>query len=279
MTQGSLFDAEPPSHVKPSEDHVRTLRVLITVKAAPNPSSAHGETVCVAGLSLDLECPGWRRLYPINFRHLEQDVRFHKYDVVAVDAVPARNDVRVESWRPHMATLRVEGHLRPWRRRREWLDPVVEMSMCELNAAARDQAAAKSLALVRVADVAGLEIDRHPGWTPDEQAKIDAYVNQLTLSGDDDRTPLEAPRFRGYYRWRCYDSACNGHRQGLLDWEFVALQRRLGERNEAETRRALVTKFVDQICNPSSRDVAFYVGNQAKRHHVFSVLGAYYPSR
>jgi hypothetical protein len=30
------------------------------------------------------------------------------------------------------------------------------------------------------------------------------------------------------------------------------------------------------MCDPR-RDTAFYVGNQAKRAHVFSVLGVYYP--
>lgn len=32
------------------------------------------------------------------------------------------------------------------------------------------------------------------------------------------------------------------------------------------------------MCDPR-RNVAFYVGNQAKRTHVFSVLGVYYPER
>jgi hypothetical protein len=45
-----------------------------------------------------------------------------------------------------------------------------------------------------------------------------------------------------------------------------------------ELRRVLEDKFLMMMCD-RRRDVAFYVGNQAKRVHVFSVLGVYYPER
>jgi hypothetical protein len=54
------------------------------------------------------------------------------------------------------------------------------------------------------------------------------------------------------------------------------LQRRLAGRDDAEVQRELQAKFLTMMCSPK-RDVAFYVGNQAKRVHVFSVLGVYYP--
>ena len=56
--------------------------MLITVKAAPTPSTTYGETVCVAGLSADPSDPGWVRLYPINFRHLDDTSQFAKYDII-----------------------------------------------------------------------------------------------------------------------------------------------------------------------------------------------------
>jgi len=37
-------------------------------------------------------------------------------------------------------------------------------------------------------------------------------------------------------------------------------------------------RFLDMMC-AANRDVAFFVGNQAKRVNVFSVLGVYYPQR
>lgn len=279
MEQHSLFDADPPARVKPSDDGFRQLRVLITVKAAPNPSALYGETVCVAGLSLDLDRPGWVRLYPINFRYLDDNRKFKKYDVVTIDAAPARNDSRTESWRPQMDTLAVDAWLRPWNRRRQWLDEQVVGSMCALNEAAQKESQAPSLGLVRPAMIEDLDVEPHPGWSADEQSKIDNYVNQLTLFGDEERSPLEAPRFRAFYRWRCLSKTCRGHRQGILDWELVALQRRLATRDDAAVVREIRRVFLNKICNTATKDVAFYVGNQAKRPQVFSILGVYYPPK
>jgi hypothetical protein len=279
VTQLSFFGpGEDGPRPKPASDQTARLRVLITVKAAPNPSETYGETVCVAGLSADLQRPGWIRLYPVNFRALASDDRFRKYDIISVDARPARQDQRRESWKPVMDTMIEEGHLDAWKPRRAWLDPYVEDSMCRLNRSAKEDPNGQSLALVRVKEVAGLDIEPHPGWTLEEQRKINAYVNQLELFATQDRTPLEAPRFRAAYRYRCHDPRCGGHRQGVLDWELVALQRRLAGLPDRQACRAIETRFLDEMC-AANRDVAFYVGNQAKRPHVFSVLGVYCPRR
>jgi hypothetical protein len=251
---------------------------MITVKAAPNPSDKYGETVCVAGVSVDPSHPGWIRLYPVNFRYLEQDMRFHKYDIVAVDGVRARADVRHESWNPRMTTLRVEQRLTAWGRRRPHLDPYKGTTMCELNAAAKTDGVDPSLGLVRAKSVEDFAVEPHPGWSRHEQLKIDRYVSQIDLFGGEDRTPLQAPRFRGTYHWHCQSDSCRGHRQGNIDWELVAFQRRLRKHTDAELAEAIRTKFLGELCAPS-RDVAFYVGNQAKRHNVFSVLGVWWPPR
>jgi hypothetical protein len=88
-------------------------KVVITVKAAANPSERHGENVCVAGIEFDeLGRASWIRFYPINFRYLQHDDRFKKWDVVTVDCVPAMQDGRVESWKPVMATTETQPHLR-----------------------------------------------------------------------------------------------------------------------------------------------------------------------
>lgn len=42
-------------------------RILVTVKAYPNPSKKYIETVCVAGVT---ESGQWIRLYPIPYRFL-----------------------------------------------------------------------------------------------------------------------------------------------------------------------------------------------------------------
>lgn len=274
--QEPLFGGLEPAKDKPLPQRSR-LRILITVKAAPTPSARSGETVCVAGLALDHLSSHWVRLYPINFRYLEQDVKFKKYDIVEVEATPAGNDGRRESWKPDMQTLVVTKHLDPWKGRRTLLDPVVEDSMCALNKANQSGATGPSLALVRPRIVRGLVISKHPGWSHEDQVKIDAYVNQLELFDAPDKTPLEAPRLQGHYEWLCHDSQCKGHRQSIIDWEFVALQRRSPKLTDDALGAQLRAKFLTMMCR-GDRHVAFFVGNQAKRHHVFHVLGVYYPT-
>lgn len=252
------------------------------MKAAPNPSAHHGETVCVAGLRVhDDGATSWIRLYPINFRALDQDKSFDKYDIVRVGVSPVdgrSGDNRVESHRPDMSILTRESHLAPWEPRQKWLDPMVTGDACRLGRDAARNPAATPLALVRPMEILDLEIERHPGWTPDERAKIDAYVGQLTLFGDENRTPLDAPRFKGWYRYRCHANGCNTHRHQILDWEFVALQRRHMNDDERSARQALRAKFLDMMC-AVDRDPAFYLGNQAKRRHTFNALGCYYPRK
>lgn len=248
---------------------------MVTVKAAPNPSEAHGETVCVAGLRLDPGHEGWVRLYPVNFRFLEEEHTFRKYDVISLRATPA-NEARRESWRPHIDTIKTETHLDGWAARLPYLQPHANVTMCELNR--RAKSGGPSLGLVHARTVDGLDVEEHPGWNPDEQRKIDAFLAQTELfETGRPKTALEAPQFRAFFRWHCRDERCDGHRQGLLDWEFTAFQRHLTG-SIAEREASIRARWLEHVCAPE-RDVFFYVGNQAKRHHVFSVLGVVYPKR
>jgi hypothetical protein len=274
-------DREPPS--KPAGDRPVKMRVLVTVKAAPNPSEKYGETVCVAGLRIDPDATGWVRLYPINFRDLESDSAFRKYSVVRLEALPARQDSRRESWRPLMDSLKIEADISPvdgWRKRASWLAPHVENSMCRIVAGTRESHSAQSLALVRPREVKGLDIEPHPGWSDAERRKLEAYSNQPELFDQErtNRSPLEAPRFRAYYRYTCGELTCRGHRQGLLDWELVALQRNLRGFSDVQAIEQIQAKFLGQMF-AARKDPAFYVGNQAKWAQTFSVLGVFYPDR
>lgn len=151
--------------------------------------------------------------------------------------------------------------------------------MCRLVQQTKLSASAKSLALIRPKKVLALDVEPHPGWTPDQQVKIDQYVQQEQLFAERDRTPLEAPRFQAWYRYLCDESDCRGHRQGVLDWELIALQRmRLSHLDDTAAVREVRAKFLDMMCAPE-RSPAFFVGNQAKRASVFSVLGVFYPKR
>lgn len=273
----SLFGPYDDVGEKPAAVAETAMSVLITVKAAPNPSTSYGETVCVAGLRIDPGSEGWVRLYPISFRDLDGSERFKKYQVVYLRAMPNRRDRRVESWRPNRESIRVGVFLPPWNQRRAYIDPYIEDAMCTVHRAVTPKIAARSLAAVRPRRVRDLLIKAHPGWSSTEQAKADKYVDQPDLTGRR-RTALEAPRFQGWYSYVCWEPFCRGHRQGILDWEFVTFQRKLRHLSDDDLSTALREKFLHELCSPA-REVAFYLGNQAKREQTFSVLGVYCPHR
>lgn len=61
-------------------------RVLIAVRTYPTPAAKGAETSCTAGITEDGE---WIRLFPINYRQLEPEQKFHKYDWVTVRVAKA----------------------------------------------------------------------------------------------------------------------------------------------------------------------------------------------
>lgn len=271
-----LFANGRPEYEKELGASTTEAKVLITVKAAPQPSANHGDTVCVAGLRLTEDGPEWVRLYPIPFRYLEADARFKKYDIVKLKVRPASRDRRPESYTPILDSLAVESHLEPWKPRHWHVDPLIgAFNTCELYARAMKGSAGPSLAAVVPTDIDRLELRLFDGWTSEQQAKMQAHLRQDTLFGPKtDRSILVPPRFEGHYRYRCAAKGCKGHRQSLLDWEFTELQRRHSGDTDASAKAAIQKRFLDQLCAPA-RGPVFFLGNQLKRPQAFGVLGIY----
>jgi hypothetical protein len=83
------------------------LKVLITVKTHPIPSSKYDELVCTAGVT---EAGDFVRLYPINFRDLSYSQQYKKYQWLEVDATKhTGRDSRKESYRPQCESIRLIG--------------------------------------------------------------------------------------------------------------------------------------------------------------------------
>ncbi|MFW8744791.1 hypothetical protein [Mesorhizobium japonicum] len=255
-------------------------QVLITVKAAPEPSKTYIDTVCVAGIRLDGDAPSWIRLYPVPFRHLAGKNKFQKFHVIDVDVNLPRNDNRSESRRPVWESMTPQGDPLSTRGRLPILEPMVTKTMCELEDDVVADQRSQSLGLIRVAELDRLDVSPHPGWN-DEQKRIMAdQLSQPDLFGEVDRSPMiEAPRFIVHYRYRCTAVACRGHGGRILDWELAALQYRLRRRSDEEMRRMIEQKFVTEKFR-SGLAAHLFVGNYAhptKRRH-FSALGVWSPA-
>lgn len=221
------------------------LQASLTYSSSPQPSAGHGDTVCVAGIRQGQEGPRWIRLYPIPFRHIEEESQFRKYDVVDVPVVPAKSDPRSESYRPDLAHLRITGHV-DGMKRIAWVEPLIDRtSACEALRLVRDNKPSPSLLAITPQDISGLKLSPGGEWTADERRKMEAHAQQAPLFGPEkDTRILEKPRFTGHFKYRCQDAACKGHEQGLLDWEFVALQRRHRHDDDSAAMAAVRKRFL-----------------------------------
>jgi hypothetical protein len=255
---------------------VERLKVLITVKTYPQPSSRHEEIVCTAGIR---EGVGFVRLYPIRFRALADDLQYQKYQWVELDAVKRRDDPRPESYQPNIGTLRPVGPRLGtkdgWAERKRVVVPWASESMEELKA--RQQRDGTSLGLVKPAEIVDLAVaPSEREWDPQRVA----WMQQAKLIGPDLR-PLPRVPFYFRYRFRCDDARCRGHTYMIEDWELGRLYFRLCQAtgDEEEAKAGVRTKFLDQMC-AADRDTWLFVGTlRPPLHATWVVIGVFWPPR
>lgn len=86
----------------------QSCRVSILVKALPQRSATHGETVCCAGVTADGQ---FKRLFPVRFRHLSDDSSFGRWDWVEFKYQLPTSDKRAESCHVWENSIRKEGQM------------------------------------------------------------------------------------------------------------------------------------------------------------------------
>lgn len=261
-------------------------RVLITVKASPEPSKTYGDTVCVAGVRLNDDGTGsWVRIYPVAFRHLDSAQQFKKFEVIDVDLTRATKDSRLESHRPNWETLSRQVKngkytTYPNDARGPILEQLLGPTMCDLRAGVDADLNAQSLGLVEVRELKPLRFVEHGPWTAKQIEDMKAAM-QPDIFGDVDETPmLIPPRFKVHYDYYCMTPSCKGHKPRILDMELSALQYHSRFKSNEELKALITQKFHTEMWNDRVRTY-FFVGNFAdivKRKN-FSVLGVYRPPR
>lgn len=252
------------------------LRLLVTVKAYPQISEKYHETVCVAGVRVPPDEPGFVRLYPVPYRYMDDEKQFRKYDIIEVDVARHASDARPESFRPDMTSLQVVRHVDSsgnWRDRLAYVDKLIAPSMCEIQR--RQAVDGTSLGLFRPKTVQDFILEAAPVRSPGHTA--------IAAQGDlfnQDRKRLEALPYRFMYRFRCHEPACRGHRMGLLDWEVGAsyLQWRRRYTAPGELEQKIRQKWLTEMTAPA-KDLHFFTGNIHQHPGSFVLLGAFYPPR
>ena len=109
--------------------------------------------------------------------------------------------------------------------------------------------------------------------------KQQAVLNQPSLMFPKDGQ-LERIPFKFWYRYRCDEGNCNGHRQSIIDWELGEAFRkwRPRYRDDTELMGALKTRWLEEMWAPD-RDSALFVGSMHQHPSSFLVLGVYWPER
>jgi hypothetical protein len=249
-------------------------RILITVKAYPNPSRRYGETVCCAGIDLDnLQLV---RLYPIPYRDLDNERKFKKYSIIEVDCCSASDDKRPESFRVNPDTINVQDWLDPengtWEKRKSIVLKLPIKSMCQVYGEAKSSDL--SLGLIEPENISF-------EWTKQSlsnKKEREACYAQLSFFNKKKDAIEEIP-FNFYYSFKCLgESDCQGHKLSIIDWEIGQAYRnwRSRYRKEEILLEKIKQRWLD-ITNTRRRDVYFYVGNMKRFREIFMVLGVFYP--
>lgn len=240
-------------------------RVLLTVKASPEIGRTHGETVCVAGVRLDVGEPSWIRLFPVPWEWFWGSTH-RKYQVIDVDVVKHDRDQRPESHRPVLDTVDVVDQLDPGPQRSRILDRLPQPTMCDVIAARGW--GRTSLALTVPREVTGFE------W--EDQTGDPALLRNMNRAAQPSLLIPGAPRlefcpitFR--FQYRCWAATCRGHSQPIMDWEISEAWRRWRTSYPDDHVDRLQEKWLSLV--RSDRRPAFYVGNQHQAPQSFMVLG------
>jgi hypothetical protein len=251
-----------------------TKRILITVKAYPNPSRKYGETVCCAGI--DLDTLQWIRLYPIPFRDLDSSQKFKKYTLINVRCWKAPDDHRLESYKIDIESIEKISLLdtkRNWEARKKIVLPTISSSFCSIL---QDSEQNISLGAFKPSNISF-------SWKKSvlkSQAKRESCYAQLSFF-DAQKNAIEQIPFDFYYNFRCFEKPdCPGHKLLIIDWEIGQAYRdwRYRYKSEEQLLQKIKQRWLELMCS-EKKDVYFYVGNMKRFHENFMVLGVFYPKK
>jgi hypothetical protein len=250
-------------------------RIRILVKAFPQRSQKHEETVCCAGIT-----EGGKellRLFPIRYRRLDKDDQFDRFDLVEMTITKA-SDPRPESYRVDEGSIhRLESgkQLADAAKVRLWT-PFIAPSLKDLMGENADNG--RSLGIIKP-DPGSLKlvIKEAAQSEQDDQEVAEMVFEQASLL-EDPLKPLEKPRYSFYYQFACAghpaDCSCarQPHNYQIHDWEvqatFVSYRRRYGR--EAEALQKMAEQYQDRM---PQQNLHFIMGTIRKRPKMFIVIG------
>lgn len=235
-------------------------RVTILVKASPQPSKTHNETVCCAGLEADGK---WKRLFPIRFRRLSGDKAFSRWDTVDFEYSQPKHDTRPESCRVHEESISIPGRVS---------NPADKSSLVQRATVPSERYAIEqgaSLALIRPRNVSMSWRRLSENEIDKDRQKFRAQAAQLSLLEEEIAAYEPCP----YKISMSYEDEGGRHKKTCADWEtsatFFKRRHDLGEEGVLEhLRHTYCEQYVE-------RGLVFALGNMARRPQTWQLLGIF----
>jgi hypothetical protein len=250
----------------------KIVKVLITIKTSPLPSSKYDELVCTGGIRED---GSFIRLYPIDYRHRPYEQWYKKYQWVQVEIEKHLKDPRPESYRPVGEIIPLGEPVNTknnWAERKKYVLSKGVSTMCGLNE--NDQKEV-SIGIVKPRVVKEFIIDEDDRvWKP----QWISQMNQCNLFKPN-KKPLEKIPYKFTYRYLCENSDCRGHKQMIEDWEIGELYRGMRDKfgNEKVACTKVREKYLEQLCSPNI-DLHFFVGTILE-HGTWIIVGTFWPKK
>jgi hypothetical protein len=256
-------------------------RVLVTVKAAPEPSKKYHEgVVCTAGITDRSE---FIRLYPIPFELFYRKEGPKKFEWIEVECEKAIEKLsRKESYKVKPGSIKVidtslssrDGQKVNWDERSKYVLPMKANSVEDLRHAF--DVDRTSLGLVKVAEL----IDFYERANEDEdevntKRYMQVVFDQIQNRGTFSKIPvLDKIEHVHSYKFRCEGASCTTHDMTMLDWELYESLRSWKYPKE-EFPAKLRQQFFE---NFKKTDLYFFLGTTSLQPS-WVIIGAYRPPK
>lgn len=232
-------------------------RVVVLVKALPQPSKTYGETVCCAGVTIDRK---WQRLFPVRFRQLSGAASFSRWDWIKFGYRLPTRDTRKESCHVYEDSIQIDGQLALPERGR-LLSPLI------VSSAKEAEALGYSLALIRPRNTRFVVKAKSAAELEEEREAYRIAAQQTSIL-DKELAELSPSPFE--FRFQ-FDDGSGHHDYENGDWEthvmFWRWQRSCGD---AEALKRISAVYNDKY---PRQGMVFAIGNQAKRPQTWQLLG------
>lgn len=247
-------------------------KVLITVRTYPVPATKSIEVSCTAGITEDGK---WIRLFPIQYRFLDYDKRFRKYQYIQASVTKSTSDIRPESYKIDTDTIQILSEVIPtdnnWELRKAKVFPLKSNSLCFLQAK-RNADKEPTLGFFKPKSITALRIGKtDSNWTAQELAQFQQY----SLFSKTPITQLEKLPYTFSYEFKCNEPNCGGHVLSCTDWEMGASYRKWRDKYSNNWETQFRKTYEDEMV--LGRDTHFFVGTLRTHPDAWIIIGLFYP--